>query len=84
MPRPWADKGYTGAGVGIYVPVKHHPAGPLHIDNRLLTALRAPTERGNALLGRWRALDRVTVCPQSIGVIAAAALVLTSLDRGSR
>ena len=83
-----ADKGYTGAGVGIHVPIKHHPAGPLHTDNRcynrLLTALRAPSERGNALLGRWRALDRVTVCPQRIGVIAAAALVLTSLDRGIR
>jgi hypothetical protein len=25
-----ADKGYTGAGVGIHVPVKHHPDGPLH------------------------------------------------------
>jgi hypothetical protein len=83
-----ADKGYTGAGVGVHVPIKHQPEGPLHTDNRcynrLLTALRAPTERGNALLGRWRALDRVTVCPQRIGVIAAAALVLTSLDRGSR
>ena len=57
-----ADKGYTGAGVGIQVPIKHHPAGPLHSDNRcynrLLTALRAPTERGNALLGRWRARSR--------------------------
>ena len=81
-----ADKCYTGAG--IHVPIKHQPDGPLHTDNRcysqLLTALRAPTEGGNALLGRWRALDRVTVCPQRIGVIAAAALVLTSLDRGSR
>nr|MDP9459449.1 IS5/IS1182 family transposase [Actinomycetota bacterium] len=38
----------------------------------------------NALLGRWRALDRVTLCPQRIGTIAAAALVLTSLDRGTR
>ncbi len=38
------------------------------------------SDRGNALLGRWRALDRVTVCPQRIGAIAAAALVLTSLD----
>jgi hypothetical protein len=36
------------------------------------------------LLGRWRALDRVTVCPQRIGTIDAAALVLTSVDRGSR
>lgn len=83
-----ADKGYTGAGVGIHVPTRRQPAGPLHTDNRCYnqppTALRAPTERGNALLGRWRALDRVTVCPQRIGVIAAAALVLTSLDRGNR
>jgi hypothetical protein len=83
-----ADKGYTGAGVGVHVPVKHHPDGPLHTDNRcynsLITALRAPSERGHALLGRWRALDRVTICPQRIGAIAAAALVLTSLDRGTR
>jgi hypothetical protein len=60
-----ADKGYTGAGIGVHVPVRHHPDGPLHIDNRcynrLITALRAPTERRNALLGRWRALDRVTL-----------------------
>ncbi|WP_448640768.1 transposase family protein [Geodermatophilus sp. URMC 63] len=83
-----ADKGYTGAGVGIHVPTRRQPEGPLHTDNRcynqLLTALRAPTERGNALLGRSRALDRVTVCPQRISVIAAAALVLTSLDCGSK
>ncbi|SFT80536.1 DDE superfamily endonuclease [Geodermatophilus amargosae] len=82
------DKGYTGASVGIHTPVKHHPDGPLHTDNRcynsLITALRAPTERGNALLGCRRALHQVTVCPQRIGAIAAAALVLTSLDRGSR
>ena len=83
-----ADKGYTGAGIGIHVPVKHQPDGPLHTDNRcynqLITALRAPTERGNALLGRWRALAPVTLCPQHIGTITAAALVLTSLDRGMR
>jgi hypothetical protein len=83
-----ADKGYTGAGVGIHAPVKHHPDGPLHIDNRcynrLITALRAPAERANALLGRWRALQRVTASPQRISAIAAAALVLTSLDRGTR
>jgi hypothetical protein len=83
-----ADKGYTGAGAGILVPVKNRPEGRLHIDNRayneLITALRAPAERANALLGRWRALDRVTLCPQRIGVIAAAALVLTTIDRGTR
>ena len=46
-----ADKSYTGAGVGIHVPLKRSPEGPLHINNRcynqLITALRAPTERGN-------------------------------------
>ncbi|MBY3556024.1 HARBI1 family protein [Modestobacter lapidis] len=82
------DKGYAGAGVGIHAPIKRQPDGQLHTDNRcyneLITALRAPTERGHALLGRWRALDRVTVCPQRITAIAAAALVLTSLDRGTR
>ena len=52
--------------------------------NHLITALRAPAERANALLGRWRALRRVTVSPQRISAIAAAALVLTSLDRGIR
>jgi len=76
-----ADKGYTGAGIGVHVPVRHQPDGPLHTNNRcynaLITALRASIERGNALLGRWRTLDRVTVCPQRIGAIAAAALVLT-------
>ena len=83
-----ADKGYTGAGAGILVPYKNRPEGPLHVNNRsyndLITALRAPAERANALLGRWRALDRVTVCPHRIGVIAAAALVLTTIDRGTR
>src|SRR3954449_7874088 len=83
-----ADKGYTGAGIGVLVPYKNQPEGPLHINNRcynqLITAMRAPAERANALLGRWRALDRVTICPQRISAIAAAALVLTSLDRGSR
>jgi hypothetical protein len=29
-----ADKGFTGAGLGVHVPVRHHPDGPLHVDNR--------------------------------------------------
>ena len=36
------------------------------------------------LLGRWRALHRVTLCPWRITVIVAAALVLTSIQRGRR
>jgi hypothetical protein len=50
--------------------------------NQIITDLRAPTERAHALLGYWRALERVTVCPQRIGVIVAAAFFLRSLMRG--
>ena len=85
------DKGYTGAGIGVHTPIKRPAGSVLHPDNRtynhrtynqMITDLRAPTERANALLGYWRALERVTVCPQRIGVIVAAALVLKSLMRG--
>jgi hypothetical protein len=58
----------------------------LHTDtrcyDRLLIALRAPTERAHALLGYWRALERVTVCPWRIGTIMSAVLVLSSMTRG--
>jgi hypothetical protein len=84
-----ADKGYIGAGIGVHTPVKRPAGGAvLHTDtrcyNQLITDLRAPTERAHALLGYWRALNRITVCPQRIGVIVAAALVLTSMQRGRR
>jgi len=50
--------------------------------NRLLIGLRAPAERANALLkSTWKALRRVTVCPQRIGHIVAAALVLLTMQR---
>ena len=82
-----ADKGYIGASIGVHTPVRRPAGGAvLHTDtrtyNQLLTALRAPTERAPGLLGRWRALDRVTLCPWRINVIAAAALMLTSMQRG--
>lgn len=72
------DKGYTGAGIGIHSPTK---GANLATDNRtqnlLITALRAPAERANALLkSSFKALRRVTVCPTRIGTIAAAALVI--------
>ena len=79
-----ADKGYTGAGIGIMVPLKGRN---LAIDNRarnlLITALRAPAERANALLKTgFKALRRVTLCPQRIGTIVAAALVILTMHRG--
>ncbi len=81
-----ADKGYDGAGAGIATPTKGRH---LHSDNaarnELISCLRAPGERGIALLKtRWRALNRIRLCPQRIGAITAAALVLTTLERPIR
>ncbi|KZS71340.1 hypothetical protein A4G29_02890 [Mycobacterium kansasii] len=79
-----ADKGHEGAGIGVHSPVK---GCVLDIDNQgynmLLTAVRAIAERANAeLKGRWRCLRRVRLCPRRIGAIAAAAIVLSTLQRG--
>jgi DDE superfamily endonuclease len=78
------DKGYTGAGIGIQVPVKgRHLAPDTATRNQLINALRAPGERGNAILKtRWTALQRIRLCPRRIGAITAAALVLSTLERG--
>ncbi len=78
------DKGYTGAGIGIKAPTKGRN---LSIDNQarnlLITALRAPAERANALLkSGFKALRRVTLCPRRIGHITAAALVILTMHRG--
>jgi hypothetical protein len=62
------DKGYIGAGIGIETPVRR-PSGGQMLDpdartrNRLIAGLRGPSERANALLQRWRALERITLCP---------------------
>lgn len=79
-----ADKGYTGTGIGVHVPLK---GANLGVDNRAtnlaITALRAPAERANALFkSGFKALRRITVCPQRIGDIVAAALVLLTMQRG--
>jgi len=77
-----ADKGYTGAGIGVHTPVKGRDldAGT-RCRNTLLSAMRAPAERANALLKtRWKALQRISLCPWRIGAIAAAALVLLHLQ----
>jgi len=81
-----ADKGYDGAGAGVLTPTKGRG---LHSDNlarnELLGCLRAEGERGIALLKtRWRALGRIRLCPQRIGAIAKAALVLTTAERPIR
>jgi hypothetical protein len=81
-----ADKGYDGAGAGVLTPIKGRG---LHRDNlarnKLLGCLRAEGERGIALLKtRWRALNRIRLCPQRIGAITKAALVLTTAERPIR
>lgn len=80
-----ADKGYHGDGIGIHVPIKGRNLAPdTRTANLIITALRAPAERANALLkSGWKALRRVTVCPWRIGHIIAAALVLTNMQRGA-
>lgn len=81
-----ADPGYHGAGIGVHTPFKRPADGRrLGIDNRtynrLLRSLRGIGERGFALLSqRWRVLQHVTACPQKIGHIANAALVLTHFE----
>jgi DDE superfamily endonuclease len=80
------DKGYVGAGIGVHVPIKGHNLHPDHqTRNVLISALRAPAERANALLKRtWNALERITLDPWRIGAITAAALVLLHLQRPVR
>jgi DDE superfamily endonuclease len=81
-----ADRGYDGAGVGVLTPTKGRG---LHRDNlarnQLIGCLRAQGERGIALLKtRWQVLGRIRLCPQRIGAIAKAALVLTRAERPIR
>ena len=79
------DKGYEGAGIGVHSPVKGRDLDIVNQSyNMLLTALRAIGERANAeLKGRWRCLRRIRLCPTRIGTIVAAAIVLSTLQRGT-
>lgn len=76
-----ADKGYEGAGVRVHTPVKGRG---LDVENQsynmLLIAARTIGERANAeLKQRWRFLRRIRLCPNRIGAIVAAAIVLSTL-----
>lgn len=67
------DKEYTGAGIGVHVPVKGHHLNPdTTTRNQLLTSLRALGERANAFLKtHWRALNKIRLCPWGITDIIA-------------
>ena len=76
-----ADLGYEGERAALTTPVKTTAGRRLSTDQRtvnlLHAAVRAPAERGNALLKTTsKALRRVSLCPWRIGAITAAALVL--------
>jgi hypothetical protein len=78
------DKDYVGAGIGIHVPTKGRNLAPdTACRNLLIGAVRALGERANSILKtRWRALQRIRLCPWRIGDITAAAIVLFTLERG--
>ncbi|AZZ43257.1 IS5/IS1182 family transposase [Acidipropionibacterium jensenii] len=78
------DKGYHGAGIGIQHAVKGHHLDPDNrCRNRLLTGLRAPAERANAILKHFKALQKVTLNPWRITQITRSALVIATATRGS-
>ena len=70
----------------MLTPAKGHGLHPDNLTrNLLLGCLRAEGERGIALLKtRWKALNRIRLCPQRIGAITKAALVLTRAERPIR
>jgi len=80
------DKGYVGAGIGILVPTKGSNLAPDdRARNMMISALRAPAESANALLKRtWKTLERITLDPNRVTQIIAAALVLLHLQRPTR
>lgn len=81
-----ADLGYEGAGQGIHTPYKQPTDGTVldpdnRTHNRILRALRAPGERGFAILtGRWHSLRHITTSPRKTGDIVRAALALTHFE----
>ena len=75
-----ADKGYQGAGIGVPAPTKNPcPTPDEQTHNNLLSAMRAPAERANAMFKHSRALQRVSPGPATITTIMAAALVIITL-----
>ena len=79
-----ADKGYTGAGIGIKVPAKSPDLDPgTRWRNELVTSMRAPAERANALITHFNALRYITLSPTAITTtIAAASPVILTLHKG--
>ncbi|QCV87457.1 transposase family protein [Acidipropionibacterium jensenii] len=78
------NKGYQGAGIGICHPIKGHGLAPdTNTRNRLITQLRAPAERANAIIKHFKALQKVTLDPWRITQIVRSALVIATHVRGA-
>jgi hypothetical protein len=81
------DLGYEGEADTITVAFKKPQGGELSdiqkTYNTVHNGIRAIGERGNSLLKMtFKALRNVSLCPQTIGRIVAAALVLLHFDHG--
>jgi hypothetical protein len=81
-----ADKGYTGAAIGVHTPVKRPPGGAVYIPTHAPTTGCSPRRghRPNAPMRYSAAGAPCTASPSAPRRIsvAAAALVLTSMLRG--
>lgn len=72
-----ADKGYQGAGGTVGTPNKgRHLTKTQKAHNRMVNTVRGPGERGFATLKSWRILTKVRCCPQRVGQLAQAVLIL--------
>ena len=81
-PPTLADKGYTGAGIGIKVPAKNpHPDPDTRWRNELISSMRAPAERANTLIKHFKALRHATPTPTTITTITAAAPATLTLHK---
>jgi hypothetical protein len=85
--RVLGDLGYEGEADTITIAFKKPQGGELSdiqkTYNKLHNGIRAIGERGNSLLKMtFKALRNVSLCPQTIGRIVAAALVLLHVDHG--
>ena len=71
------DKGYQGAGGTATTPHKGRQLTKVQqAHNRMVNSLRAPGERGFAVLKAWRIFTKVRCCPRRIGPMAKAVLAL--------
>ncbi|WP_168801422.1 transposase family protein [Glycomyces buryatensis] len=75
----FADKGYTGAGERVTVPVKgkrDNLAEAQREHNHVVNSTRALVERGFAVLKQWKLFERARCCPTLLARAAKAVLVL--------